>query len=139
MAPQDSGDKNLRVLMVGADRSLEEEFRTALAGVPDTRGVVYFADTYRQALEAARGRQPNLIVIDIDRDAAEVAGLSNEVQELLPGAAIVGAFKPDRFEEGQSESTTVIRLLRARMRDFLRRPVSATELRAVLDRLFTAS
>ena len=139
MPPQETGDNNLRVLIVGGDRALEDEFRAAFLGVPDTRGVVYFADTYRQALEATRGRQPNLILIDIDREAGEVAALSKEIQQLVPAAAIAGAFKQDRFEKDSSEGDTIIELLRANVRDFLRRPVSATELRAVLDRLFAQS
>src|SRR5712691_2003041 len=134
---QDAADKSLRVLIIGSDRSLEEEFRSALAGVPDRQGVVYFADTYREAVEMARRRQPNFILIEIDRDAGEVAALSKDLHELLPGTAIAGAFKQDRLEQGQSESATLIELLRSQMRDFIRRPLSTTELRAVLDRLFS--
>jgi pilus assembly protein CpaE len=133
--PSETADKTLHALIVGSDHSLEDEFRNALSGVLDTHGVVHFADTYRQALEVARGRQPNFILIDIDRDAGEVAGLSKELHELMPEAAIVGAYKPDRLEPGQSESATIIELVRAHVHDFLRRPLSATELRSVLDRL----
>jgi pilus assembly protein CpaE len=135
--PQNAADKSLRVLIVGSDPSLEEEFRGALSGVPDRQGVLYFAETYHDAIEMARRRQPNLILIEIDRDVGEVAGLSKDLHELLPASAIAGAFKQDRLEQGQSESATLIELLRAQMRDFIRRPLSATELRAVLDRLFS--
>ena len=133
----DPAAKTLRVLIVGEDRSLEDEFRTAFSGVPDTHGVVHFADTYRQALETARGRQPDLVLIEIDRDVSEVAGLSKELHEVAPGAIVAGAYRQDRFDQGQSESATIIELIRAQVRDFLRRPLSATELRFVLDRLFS--
>lgn len=134
---RDAADTSLRVLIVGGDRSLEEEFRSALAGVPDRQGVLYFAETYREAVEAARRRQPNLVLIEIDRDVGEVAGLTKDLQELVPATAIAGAFRPDRLEQGRSESATIIELMRAQMRDFIRRPLSTTELRAVLDRLFS--
>ncbi len=130
-------DKSLRVLIVGGDRSLEEEFRSALSRVPDRQGVVHFAETYRDAVEVATRRQPTFILIEIDRDVGEVAALSKDLQELVPESAIAGAFRPDRLEEGQSEGATIIELLRAQVRDFLRRPLSTTELRAVLDRLFS--
>jgi len=130
-------DKSLRVLVVGSDRSLEEEFRNALSRVPDRQGVIHFADTYREAVEVATRRQPTFILIEIDRDVAEVAALSKDLQELAPESAIAGAFNPDRLEQGQSEGATIIELLRAQVRDFLRRPLSTTELRAVLDRLFS--
>ena len=137
MTQHDAGDKNLRVLIVGSEPALEAEFRNALSGVPDTHGVIYFADTYRQALEIARGRQPNFVVIDIDRDVAEVAALTKDLHDLVPGAAVAGVYNLERFERGQSESTTIIELLRANVHDFLRQPLSATELRAVLDRLLS--
>jgi pilus assembly protein CpaE len=130
-------DKSLRVLIVGTDRALEEEFRSALSRVPDRRGTVYFVETYREAVDVARRRQPTLILIDIDRDAGEIATLSKDLQAQVPESAIAGAFTPDRLEQGQSEGATIIELLRAQVRDFLRRPLSATELRAVLDRLFS--
>jgi pilus assembly protein CpaE len=137
--PRDAADKTLHALIIGSDRSLEDEFRHALSGLSDTRGVVYFADTYRQGLEVARGRQPNFILIQLDREAAEVAALSKELHEQLPAAAIAGAYKQDGFAQGRSESGTIIELVRAHVRDFLRRPLSATELRSVLDRLFSGA
>ena len=85
----------------------------------------------------ARRRQPNLILIDIDRHASEIATLSKDLQAQVPDSAIAGTFTPDRLEQGQSEGATIIELLRAQVRDFLRRPLSTTELRAVLDRLFS--
>lgn len=128
-------DKNLRVLIIGSDGTLEDEFRSALSGVADRHDVVHFAQSYHAAIEVTRRRQPGFVLIEIDRDIDEVATLSKDIQELAPGAAIVGAFKPDALERGQSESATIIGLLRSQMRDFIQRPLSTTELRAVLDRL----
>ena len=135
--PSRDVDKSLRVLIVASDRALEEEFRSALSRVPDRQGTLYYADTHRDAVEAARRRQPNLILIEIDRPAGEIANLVKELQEQSPESAIAGAFTPDRLEQGQSEGATIIELLRAQVRDFLRRPLSTTELRVVLDRLFS--
>ena len=134
--PRDA-DKSLRVLIVGGDPALEEEFRSALSLVPDRQGTLYYVDTYREAVEVARRRQPNLTVIEIDRSASEIAALARNLQEQVPESAIAGAFTPDHLEHGQSEGATIIELLRAQVRDFLRRPLSTTELRVVLDRLFS--
>src|SRR5262245_26127543 len=95
----DDVDKSLRVLIVGADAALEDEFRGALDGVPGRRGVVYFARSHREAVEIGGRRQPNLVLIEIEGDIAAVAGLSRDLQELVPGAAIAAAFKPDWFEQ----------------------------------------
>src|SRR5689334_10260612 len=129
-------DKSLRVLIVGNDRSLDEEFRGALSRIPDRQAVTYFADSYTQAAETATRRQPNLVVIEIDRETSEVVALARDLHDIVPDAAIVGAFTHDRLGQGQSEGATIIELLRAQLRDFVRRPLSATELRAVIDRLF---
>lgn len=134
--PRDA-DKSLRVLIVGGDPALEEEFRSALSRVPDRQGTLYYVDTYREAVEVARRRQPNLTLIEIDRSASEIAALAKDLQAQVPESAIAGAFTPDRLEQGQSEGATIIELLRAQVRDFLRRPLSTTELRVVLDRLFS--
>src|SRR5215468_6431342 len=134
--PMTDSDKSLRVLIVASDPALEEEFRSALSRIPDRKGTVHAVDTYRDALETARRRQPNLILIEIDRETTEIATLSRDLQGLVPDAAIAAAFLPDRLDHGQSEGATLIELLRAHVRDFLRRPLAATELRGVIDRLF---
>ena len=134
--PRDA-DKSLRVLIVGGDPALEEEFRSALSRVPDRQGTLYYVNTYREAVEIARRRQPNLTLIEIDRSASEIAALAKDLQAQAPESAIAGAFTPDHLEHGQSEGATIIELLRAQVRDFLRRPLSTTELRVVLDRLFS--
>ncbi|NOT25875.1 MAG: AAA family ATPase [Acidobacteria bacterium] len=136
-AQHEVDERTLRVLIVGSDPSLEDEFRVALSGIADTHGVLHFAETYRQALEIGRARQPRLIVIDVDRDVADIAGVSKELLEAVPGASVVAAFKLDQLEQNASESATIIELLRAQVRDFIRRPLSATELRVILDRLFS--
>jgi pilus assembly protein CpaE len=135
--PSADSDKSLRVLIVGSDPVLEEEFRSALSRIPDRKGTVHSVDTYRDALEAARRRQPNLMLIEIDRATSEITTLCRDLQALVPDAAIAAAFLPDRLDHNQSESATLIELLRAHVRDFLRRPLAATELRGVIDRLFT--
>jgi len=136
-AKQDTTDKSLRVLIVGTDSVLEDEFNSALLSVPDRQAVVTFADTHRDAIDAARRRQPDFVLIDIDGDIGEVAALTRDLQELVPGTVVVGAFKLDRGDSSRSDGATIIALLRVQMRDFIRRPVSGTELRAVVDRLFS--
>ncbi len=129
--------QGLPVLVVASDSALEEEFGAALAGVRDVRGIVHYAATYRQALEVARAREPRLVLLEIDRDVAAVAELSRTLHALLPSASILAVFRADQLEQTHSESGTIIQLLRANVADFLRRPLSATELRAVLDRVFS--
>jgi len=135
--PSRDSEKSLRVLVVGSDPPLEEEFRSALGRVPDRQSALFFAATYREAVDLATRRQPHLVVIEVDRDIAEIAALTRDLQELVPDAALAATFAQDRLDQGQSEVSTVIELMRMQIRDFIRRPVSTTELRATLDRLFS--
>ena len=132
----DVTEKSLRVLVVGSDRVLEEEVRSALAGVPGRQGVVTYAEDDRAAMDAARRRQHSFVVVEIDSDVSDILPLIADLRELAPEAAIAGAYRPDRLSNGTGEGSTLIPLFRAEVRDFLRRPVSTTELRGVLDRLF---
>jgi hypothetical protein len=43
----------------------------------------------------------DFIVIEIDREAGQVAALAKELHEVVR-RAIAGAFKPDNLEQGQS-------------------------------------
>ncbi len=128
-----SSDPHLRVLIVG-DAAFEDEFQSALAGVPDRPCVTYTAQSPRDAVDLASRREPHLIVIEIANEVGEVAELSRQLHEAAPDAAIAGAFRPDRLD---GSTVTIVELLRAHIRDFLQRPVSAIELRASLDRLLT--
>ncbi len=134
-AAREGVDRNLRVLLVAADRSFEDEFLSALARLPDRQGAVHFTDNYAEAVDVARRRQPNFVLIAVDRPGGEVAALSRELRDLLPGAGIAAAVRPGGFDQEASGSTTIIGLLRAEVQDFVQRPLSATELRDVLDRL----
>jgi pilus assembly protein CpaE len=133
---RDSVDRSLRALLVASDRALEDEFQSALSRLSDRQGAVYFTDSYGEAIDVARRRQPNFVLIAVDRDPSEVAALSRELRDLLPLAGIAAAFPSGGLEQDRSGSATIIGLLRAQVQDFLQRPLSATELRDVLNRLF---
>ncbi len=134
-AASEGVDRNLRVLLVAADRSFEDEFLSALARLSDRQGAVHFTDNYAEAVDVARRRQPNFVLIAVDRPGAEVAALSRELRDLVPGAGIAAAVRPGGFDQEAAGSTTIIALLRAEVQDFVQRPLSATELRDVLARL----
>jgi pilus assembly protein CpaE len=130
-------DRSLQILLVGSDRGLEDEFKGAFAGIPDRHGVIHFAASFRHGLDIARDRHPRFVVAAIDNDVRALARFSKELYELVPGVVLAAAFDPARTNDADGESRVIIELLRARVRDFLRRPLSTTELRDVLDRLLS--
>jgi pilus assembly protein CpaE len=97
-----------------------------LSRIPDRKGTVHSVDAYRDALETARRRQPNLILIEIDRATAEITTLSRDCRGSFPMPPLQRRSYRIAWSTVKSEGATVIELLRAHVRDFLRRPLAAT-------------
>ncbi len=131
-------DKPIQILFVANDPALQSEAHSALAGVPNWRTVAHFAPDVDEALDAAVNRHPQLICVQMGRDTRELTSFAREMRASLPDTAIAAMYDPVAFDPEQSESATIIEVLRANVQDFLRRPLSSTELRQLLDRLFQA-
>jgi pilus assembly protein CpaE len=129
-------DKPLQILFVGNDPALPSEAQSALAGIPNWRTVAHFAADVSEALDVAVNRQPQLICLQMGSDTRELTSFAREMRASLPETAVVAMYSPITFGPEQSESATIIEVLRANVQDFLRRPLSSTEMRQLLDRLF---
>lgn len=129
-------DKPLQILFAGADPALPSEAQSALAGVPNWRTVAHFAEDLDQAADVASNRHPHLICLQMGNDIRQLTSFAREMRASLPETIIVAMYDPVEFGREQSESATIIEVLRSSVQDFLRRPLSSTELRELLDRLF---
>jgi pilus assembly protein CpaE len=132
-------EKALRVLIVTAAGDLADELRQALAGIPDRRSLIFTAQTYRQAIDMAAARQPDFVVVDVDRDIALITAFLRDLYQAVPDPLVAAALPSSQRDHGSDTRTDgIIELFRANVRDVLRRPVSTTELRVVLDRMSAA-
>jgi pilus assembly protein CpaE len=129
-------DKPIQILFVGNDPALPSEVQSALAGVPNWRAVPHFAADVYEALDVAVNRHPQLICLQMGSDTRELTSFAREMRASLPDTVVVAMYSPLGFNPEQSESAILIEVLRANVQDFLRRPLSSTELRQLLDRLF---
>ena len=127
-------DKTVHILVVGSDPSLPSEFESALAQVPNWRPVPTFAATTEQALEIAVSRRPQVICLELGRDPGDSAAFARELHRALPECVVAALYRRDMQGGSEPESSVIIELLRARVQDFLRRPLASTELRDLLDR-----
>jgi pilus assembly protein CpaE len=125
----------LHILIVGADLQLAEECRAALAGMSGDAPVMHRASSARQAVDAARNRRPALAVIEMGTDLAKLKALAGDLAAASPETLVTAAFRPEAFGNDVSESAILIEALRAGVRDFLRRPVSAADLNQLVERL----
>jgi len=128
-------DKTPHILLVSADPTLKDEFEAARSRIPNHPMVVWFTSGFRQGVEFARTRQPDLLCVEMDRDFRRFRDFTRDVAAISPTTAVVAIYRTEVFTNEESETAIVVESLRAGVRDFLHRPVSSHDLEAVLGRL----
>ncbi len=126
--------RTLHVLVAGSDESLEDEVRSAVGALPRARCLVHTAPGLREGAEAARNRAPDLVVVPLSTDLDALRAFTRDVEFVAPEAVVVGAYHADLLRAEGSEDSLLIGALRARIRDFVRRPLSSTEFQEIVDR-----
>ncbi len=127
------------ILIVGSDASLHSEVEAAIGLISDLRPITHYAPDHRKGIEAARSRQPHVVLVEMTRDLLGLRTFVEEVSLASPGAAVVAVFYPNIFGPEVSESQILIEAIRAGVRDFIRRPIASREVDQFLDRHFRKS
>lgn len=128
-----------QILLFCVDSQLPGELDRALAAQGGARPVVHQATELRQAAEAIRSRRPQVALIEMTGDMHQVRAFGEEVAAASPETAVVGVFRPEVFGPDVSESAILIEAIRCGVRDFLRRPISSSDMEVLLDRLVSKS
>jgi pilus assembly protein CpaE len=123
-----------QILIVGSDPQLAAECEASLASLADEGPVVHRAADVRQAVEIARSRRPHLAIIEMGTDLSRLKAAVTDIAAVSPETLSAAAFRPELFGHDVSESALLIEALRSGIRDFFRRPVSATDMRQLVDR-----
>ncbi len=131
-----SRDTSVRFLVVSPDASLEDEFEAALEAIKGFRCVATYARDERTGLESARIQLPDVVIVDLRGGLGQVRAFTEELGLVAPDAAIVAVYRRQMFNDPDAETSAIIEVLRARVQDFLRRPISIGELQQTVDRLF---
>ncbi len=125
--------RRLDVQVIGGGEALAGELRAALEGLDGVQARVSSEPELQRGVEAVRDRSPELAVIDVDRDPLAVRVAAEELHRTAPGTLMVAAYRSEAGDALEQRDEW-IGLMRAGVRDFLRRPVSAGELDEVLGR-----
>jgi pilus assembly protein CpaE len=123
------------LLVVGRDPKLVRECETALAGLSDAGVALHHVDDRRRAVEAGRSRHPILVLVEMDRDVTALRDFADEVATASPGTAVAAVLASELITGEAFESALIIEAIRAGIQDFLRRPISSSDLHQLLDRL----
>jgi pilus assembly protein CpaE len=124
----------LRVLVAASDPTLLDECRAAFQATRDLRAMLYAATPGREALDVARDRQPQLVVVEAEA-ALDLTRVARELLDVAPSAFVAAAYRQGDGADG-TDGRLIVEWLRAGVQDFLRRPISPVELGVVVDRLF---
>lgn len=124
-----------QVLVVGSDPLLRGEVESAVSALRRWRPVVHFVLTTRQAIEAARNRRPQIVCVQIEADPRSLRTFAEEIGAVAPGSAVVALYRPENLGFGENEHQVIIEAMRAQVQDFLRRPLTASEMQQLFDRL----
>jgi len=129
--------KTPSLLLIG-DAGLREEMEQALPGATSDRIAVHYAKDFREGLELARTREPEIVCADFGSHAPTVRAITGELADVVPSAFITAVYERGGFGSGDEESAFLIEALRGRVHDFLRRPVASSDLREILERVESA-
>ena len=121
--------------MVSPDLRFREELESALASLDELHPLIHHAGDIRQAIETARSRRPQIALVEMGSDVRPLQAFAEEAAYVSPETTVAAVFRPDVFEPDVPESTVLIQAIRGGVKDFLRRPVSSSELAELLRRV----
>lgn len=123
------------VVILTDDPQLQSELQTAASALGERQPRLRFAADRHALLDAVRSKPPGLVLAPFGDAPGEVARLASELAAFAPPIPLAAIFRPNGFRDDVSESGVLIDAMRAGVRDFLRRPISTTEMRTLLDNL----
>jgi len=123
------------IVVLTDEPQLQSELQTAASALGERQPRLRFAADRHAMREAIRSKPPGLVLAPFGDTPKDVAVLAKELAALTPPIPLAAIFRPNGFGDDVSESSVLIDAMRAGTRDFLRRPISTTELRTLLDSL----
>ena len=120
-----------QILVHRSDSQIDAELRQALASVSGFHPVLHFQGEVRDSIAAAAAFQPSLVMVQIDEDLELTGSLIEECIAAAPDTTVVGIYSGGN---DRGESALMMRALRLGVEDFVRRPISTTDLSSLLAR-----
>ncbi len=130
-------ERTLQILLIAPDPALRKEVQGALADLPDDMRIAMHTESdQRRGIEHALNRRPDVVLIELGDSIEEARRLAAEITSGSADPRLMMVYRPQVLSGDDRSASTVIDLMRAGVKDFLRRPVSASELEDLLRRHF---
>ncbi|MAR12097.1 MAG: chromosome partitioning protein [Blastopirellula sp.] len=123
----------MSVLIVTTNTQLQDELEAALAALGEAAPLHQVTDSRTRAVQLMRNRSPDLLLVEMSQDVDDLRTFIQEMSVVSPQTTVAAIFMREAFEEDISESDLIIQAMRAGVKDFLRRPVSTTDLARLLE------
>ena len=132
-------DRTLQILLIADDPALRTEVENAFEELPDElRAVLHEESDVRRGIEHALHRAPDVVLLEAGGDFHQVRRVALEISAANDPPIVVALYPQLAIQSGENDADVLIELLRANVKDFLRRPLAASELEALLRRHFVA-
>ena len=131
--------QSLQTLLIASDAALAEEIEGTVREFPsEVRVVLHSALDHRRGIEHAIDRRPDLVLLELDDQPERTLATAREIATSAPELAVVVLYRPGEGSDPRGEGI-LIDLIRVGVVDFLRRPLSSTELEGLLRRRFLSA
>ena len=100
------------VLLVSADPKLRDELEECSASLGRRGPALHVVEELHQGIEAARGREFELALVELGADLSALELFVRELSEVAPGTAVAAVFQPDLLPSDVAESQILIAALR---------------------------
>lgn len=129
------------LLICSPDPLLRDEVESAVTRLDVDPPVVHVAANLLRGVETARARQPRIALLDVTEDFDALRSLTRELSAVAPETVLVGVYRLDSLSsqvwDRTAQGGVFVEGLRLGLRDFLRRPISATDLEQLFGRVLS--
>lgn len=120
------------VLVLTDDEKLRDEIATAMHALGDDAPKFRLVADRNQLFETLRTQSIDLVLAEYTTQPKEMTSLVRQIATTSPSSAVAAILRPEGFPENVSESAVLIDAMRSGVCDFLRRPISTSDLRRLL-------
>lgn len=122
-----------QVLVHRSDPDLDTELKQALASINGIYPVLHIHDEIRNTIEAASAYQPSILMVEMSTDLESIRAVVDECIAVSPDITIVGICGLSGSAT-ESDGNLMMSGLRIGVEDFIRRPISSTDLSSLFTR-----